>query len=657
MFRIAISVIVLLACILGVIAGVVFLTVSQQLPQLPERLEEISMSPPTEIYASDGSIITVLGGRQQVPFSRISPNFLNAVVAAEDKNYWSHHGLDKRALLRAAYHNILHGRIVQGGSTITQQLAKNMFFSTRRDWQRKIRDMLMALQIERRFSKEKILEAYCNQNYFGSRAFGVEAAAQTFFSKHADRLTLAEASMLAGMPNSPSRYNPYANYEAAKDRQRFVLNRMVAEEIVTQEKADSAFQDSLIFQPMYREVQCGSYFVDYVLRSLEDELGRDITYHGGLKIFTTLNPQYQQAAEDAVRQGLEDLDQLTGNADREDLTPDQQVQAALVAIDPGSGAILAMVGGRSYGESEYNRALSTQRQPGSSFKPILYLAALDGGGFTPKSVVLDSAVVFRIPGSTPWKPRNFDMLYRGPMVLKQALARSINVIAAKVMGEVGPEPVIEAARKLGIHAPLEPNLSLALGSSPVPPLEMASAFGTIANGGTYFPPVVVTRIEDRTGEAIREHFFSGTREYDPETLYPLLDMLKGVLDCEAGTGRVVRRMGFSLPAAGKTGTTNDYKDAWFTGFTPNLVASVWVGYDRRRELRDSGWRGITGARGAAPIWARFMIEATEGQPPREFSIPKRIRFEWVDVVTGLPSDSTTRDSIRVALYEEEVATR
>lgn len=638
---------VIIACVVFILLGIVFLQVSKQLPQLPDSLDEISMSPPTEIYAADGSIITVLGGLQQVPLSRMSPYFINAVVAVEDKNFWTHHGLDKVALLRALFRNILSGEIVQGGSTITQQLGKNMFFSTRQDWQRKIRDMLLALQIEQRFDKEDILAAYCNQNYYGSRAYGVEAAAQTFFSKHADRLTLAEATLLAGLPNSPSRNNPYVNLKAAKDRQRFILNRMVDEGMITEAEADSAYQDSLVFQSMYQELQRGSYFVDYVLKSLEEDLGRDVTYHSGLKIYTTLNPRYQRAAEEAVEYGLGELDELTGDKDKAELPLDQQVQAALVAIDPGSGSIVSMVGGRNYRESEYNRALSPHRLPGSGFKPFLYLAALDVGDFTPKSVLVDSAITIPIRGSTPWKPRNFDRNYQGPVILKYALAKSINVVAAKLVHQVGPQRVVEAAHRMGVKSNLQPHFSIALGSSPVPPLEVACAYGTIATGGMYHEPVAVIRVEDRQGNVLKEHFFSGIRVYNPETLYPLVDMMKAVVDW--GTGKIVRQLGFTLAAAGKTGTTNDYKDAWFTGFTPNLVASVWVGYDKRRELRDKRWIGLTGGRAAAPIWAKFMIEATEGQPSKDFPIPKGIEFEWVDVHTGRPPDSSTIDSVQVAV--------
>jgi 1A family penicillin-binding protein len=652
MIRTIIYIAVLATCLAGVAAGIVVLSAANDLPQLPEKLEEIAMSPPTEIYASDGSIITVLGGRQMVPLSRISPYFQNAIVAAEDKNFWKHDGLDKYALMRAMYHNVRNMGIVQGGSTITQQLAKNMFFTLKRDWRRKIKDMLMALQIEKRFNKEEILEAYCNQSYFGSRAFGVEAASQTFFSKHADRLTLAEASLLAGLPNSPSRYNPYVNLDAAKARQRFVLDRMAADGMIAAADADSAFADTLILRPMYRGVQRGSYFIDYILRQLESELGRDVTYHGGLKIYTTLNSRYQRAAEESIAQGVKDLDSWTGDHKKDSLAVEDKVQAALVSIDPGSGAILAMVGGRDYEESEFNRASNALRLAGSGFKPFLYLAALDGHGFTPKSVIVDSAVVIQIRGSAPWKPKNFDGRYHGPMVLKYGLAHSINVVAAKLINRVGPRAVIDAAYKLGIRSPLGPNLSLALGTSPVSPLDMASAFATIANGGVYYEPVAVLRVEDRTGQILKEHFFGGTRVYDPETLYPLLDMMKEVVD--HGTAWNIRRLGFTAPAAGKTGTTNDFKDAWFTGFTPNICTSIWTGYDRKRELRDGAWRGLTGGRAAAPIWARYMIDVTEQQPPRDFPIPKGIHFEWVDVRTGQKPDSTTTDSMRVALRDAEV---
>ena len=630
--------------------GAMFFSISKELPQLPEKLEEITMAPPTEIYASDGSVIAVLGGRQYVTLSRMSPYFQNAVIAAEDKNFWKHHGLDKVALFRAAYRNFSHRRITQGGSTITQQLAKTMFFTLKRDWKRKIKDMLMALQIEKRFSKEAILEAYCNQSYFGGRAFGVESAAQTFFSKHADRLTLAEASLLAGLPNSPSRFNPYVNLPAAKARQKVILDRMVGIGMITPQEAEEAFQDSLVFQPMYQAVLGGSYFVDYVLRQLEEELGRDVVYYGGLKIYTTMNPRYQEAAEEAVTQGLKDLDVLTGDDSRTDLSPETRLQAALVCIDPNSGSILAMVGGRGYRESEFNRAVYAARLAGSGFKPFVYMAALESGAFTAKSVLIDQEVSFDIPGSRDWSPDNFSETHLGPVVLKKALAQSINVIAAQLIDRVGPNRVVEVAKKLGIRSPLTANLSLALGTSPVTTIDMATAFATLANEGTYYPPVVVTRVEDRQGTVLREHFFSGTRVYNPETIYPLVDMMKEVVD--KGTGTVVRRMGFSAPAAGKTGTTNDFKDAWFTGYTPNLSTSVWVGYDQKRELIDTNHRGITGGRGGAPIWARFMLKVTADQPPRDFPIPNGIRFQTVDVATGKPPTESSVDSIRVALTVE-----
>jgi penicillin-binding protein 1A len=648
-FRLLLFLTLLVACGVVLLLGLMFFSVSKELPQLPEKLEQITQAPPTEIYAADGSVIAVLGGRQYVPLSRISPYFQNAVIAAEDKNFWKHHGLDKVALLRAAYRNIKHRRITQGGSTITQQLAKTMFFTLKRDWKRKIKDMLMALQIEKRFTKEEILEAYCNQSYFGGRAFGIESAAQTFFSKHADRLTLAEASLLAGLPNSPSRNNPYVNLRAAKTRQKTILERMANLDMITQPEADAAFQDSLVLQPMYQAVLGGSYFVDYVLRQLEEDLGRDIVYYGGLKIFTTMIPRYQEAAEDAVTQGLKELDALTGDDTRFDLSPEDRLQAALVCIDPGSGSVLAIVGGRNYRESEFNRAVYAARLPGSSFKPFVYLAALEKG-FTPKSVLVDEAVSFDIPGSRDWTPDNFDDFHRGPLVLKKALALSINVIAAQLIDKVGPGLVVETARKLGIRSPLAANLSLALGTSPVTTMDMASAFATMANEGTYYPPIAVTRIEDRHGTVLREHFFSGTREYNPETIYPLVDMMKEVVD--RGTASGIRRLGFSAPAAGKTGTTNDYKDAWFTGYTPNLSTSVWVGYDQKRELKDKNHRGITGGRGGAPIWAKYMMKITSDQPPRDFAIPAGIRFQTVDVATGRPPTESTADTIRVALTFE-----
>jgi penicillin-binding protein 1A len=351
---------------------------------------------------------------------------------------------------------------------------------------------------------------------------------------------------------------------------------------------------------------------------------------------------------------LAKVDELVGISGRaeEDLSVDAyRPQAALVAVEVNSGEVRALVGGRDYAETEYNRAVQSNRLPGSGFKPFLYYAALEKPGITPATVFVDRRVSIAVPGAGDWTPQNFTGRYRGPLVLKRALMDSVNSIAAQLIQKTGPEAVIDVARRCGITSPLKPVYSLALGTSGVSPLEMASAFATFASGGIQHDPFFIRRVEDPLGRVLEEHIVSGRRTLDADLTCQVVDMMKGVLD--GGTGAAVRALGFNLPAAGKTGTTDDFYDAWFTGFTPTLCASVWVGLDREVGLRDKHGLGISGSRGAAPIWADFMIKATGGEPPRDFSVPSDIRFETVDPVTGYAVDAGAVNSLRVALRKEQ----
>lgn len=629
--------------------GLFFIAV-RELPRVPDPLGRITETPPTEIFAATGERLMIIGGREVVPLNRISPFFVQAVIATEDHRFWEHHGLDKLRTLKALWITLFEPGKIQGASTITQQLAKNLFFSYRRTYMRKFRELLVALQIETRYSKREILEAYLNQIPFGVGAYGIEQAARSFFGKPALELNLAEAALLAGLPKSPTRYNPYRYFKRAKKRQELVLARMRTVGYATPEEVKAAFEAPLQLMSQRTGSAKGSYFLDLVLKDLEERYGPEVVYHGGLKVSTTLDSEQQAWAIESLQNGLVRLDQLIGIVDRDNIGDAKSLshpQGALVAIECNSGAVKALVGGRDYSETEFNRAIESNRLPGSGFKPILYYAAFEKLNLTPADVFVDKKITIPVVGARDWTPKNFEREHEGPMILKRALMKSVNTVAAQLVERTGPDTVIDVARRSGIKSPLTPVYSVALGTSGVSPLEMAAAFSTFATGGIRHEPFWIRRVEDPLGRILEEQIVRGQRTLDAGIVYQVVDMMRGVL--ASGTGRVVRRMGFELPAAGKTGTSDDFRDAWFTGFTPTLSVSVWVGHDRGMSMRDVNGVGITGGRGAAPIWAEFMIKATDGEPAREFKIPSDIHFETVDPVSGKIAKQGTSNPIKVAL--------
>jgi penicillin-binding protein 1A len=636
-------------------AGLFFIAL-RDLPQVPDPLGRIIETPPTEIFAATGERLMIIGGREVVPLNRISPDFIEAVIATEDHRFWEHHGLDKLRTLKALWITLFEPGKIQGASTITQQLAKNLFFSYRRTYMRKFRELMVALQIETQYRKREILEAYLNQIPFGVGAYGIEQAAQSFFGKPALELNLAEAALLAGLPKSPTRYNPYRYFARAQKRQQLVLTRMVAVGYITAEQAEAASQANLQLAPLAAGSPRGSYFLDLVLNDLEERYGPEVVFHGGLKVSTTLDPQQQAWAIESLQSGLRKLDQKMGITDGDEIgvTQSQQhPQGALAAVECNSGAVKALVGGRDYSETEFNRAVENNRLPGSGFKPFLYYAALEKLRLMPTSVFVDKPITIPVVGAADWRPQNFGREYEGPMILKQALMKSVNAIAAQLVERVGPEAVVDVARRCGITSPLAPVYSLALGTSGVSPLEMASAFSTFATGGVQHAPFWIQRVEDPLGRVLEEHIVRGQRSLDASIGYQVVDMMRGVLT--TGTGRIVRRAGFDLPAAGKTGTTDDFRDAWFTGFTPTLSVCVWVGYDRGASMRDVNRVGITGGRGAAPIWTDFMIKATSGEPAREFIVPADIHFASVDPINGALAGQWVQNRVKVALRSGQTA--
>ena len=626
-----------------------YIDLKDDLPQLPDSLEKINLSLPTEIYSSQGNVIKVLGQRHPVSLNEISPRFTEAMIATEDSRFYSHGGVDHIGLTRAMLRNIRNMRISQGGSTITQQLSKNLFFSFERRWVRKIKELMVALQIEATFSKEEILEAYCNQVYFGSGAYGVEDASLVYFGKRAKDLTLLQAAMLAGLPNSPNSANPFNNFERAMKRTRTVLNRMVSSNFIGSLQMEEALETDLELAPQRIQSNPNQYFIQYVISNLEKEYGKEFVHFGGLKIFTTIDTNLQKFAQQAVTTHMKSLDKRMGT--RED---GETLQAAVVSLENKTGAVRVLLGGRDYSQSQFNRAVSNNRMAGSSFKPIVYLTAMENLGISPATVMRDEPVILEISPGKTWEPKNFNDEYFGDLILKRALMKSLNVVSAKLVNDLTPERVIKTARQMGITSPLGENLSLALGATGVSPLEMAGAYSVIANLGILNEPYLIDRIEDFRGNTLYEHFYFGVQRFSQKSIYPLLDMMRGVV--EEGTGRVVRRMGFQHPAGGKTGTTNDYKDAWFDGFTKDLSASVWVGYDSNISMVDRNGRGLTGGGASAPIWAYFMKKALSGKSLINFPVPEGILFVEVDSTTGYLSNRSTEKTMKVAVKNDVVLT-
>ena len=535
-------------------------------------------------------------------------------------------------------------------------MAKNLFFSFKKTWKRKIYEILVALQFESSYTKDEIIEAYCNQIYFGAGAYGIEDAAQTFFGKHADELNLAEASLLAGLPNYPSKYNPYRRKNLAFERQKKVLSRMVKVGFIGQEEMDAAIEFPIVFRKPNEISKQNSYFINYVIEDIEKRYGKELLYYGGLKIFTTLDARLQRVAQKVTRDHLEYLDKLLARGEERNNVDDKtekkkSLQGALVAVAPGTGAIQVMVGGKDISLSQYNRAVSNNRQPGSGFKPFVYFSTLQKLNYSPATVVKDEPVIFKINGSSDWEPLNFNNKFSGNIILKKALMDSINVISAKLIDQVGAETVIKNAEKFGIQSHLKKNMSLALGTSPVSPLEMASAFTVFASGGGYAEPFAIKRIEDFRGNVLEEKFPRYDQVFNPQLVYLMVDMMKGVVD--DGTARKIRRMGFNRPAAGKTGTTNDFRDAWFTGFTPTLSTSVWVGYDDATSMQNKRGIRITGSQGGIPIWVNFMKEAMKDDPVKDFPVPDNIEFADVDPKTGylVHENSNSAEKIQVAILK------
>jgi 1A family penicillin-binding protein len=624
---------------------------AKDLPKLPEPLSRIIETPRTEIFAASGQRLISLGVRESIPLNRISKNFINAILAVEDHTFYEHHGINKLRTLKALYITLFQSGKVQGASTITQQLSKNLFFSFEKSYLRKFKELLISLQIETTSTKDEILHAYINQIHFGAGAQGIEKASRVFFDKSASDLSLSEAALLAGLPKSPTEYNPYKNYAKALKRRNVVLKRMADIGSISELQKIAVLETRPELSREHADSRTGSYYLDAIIKELIQKYGEEVVYHGGIKVTATIDIKFQNAAKESIENGLVHLDELMG------LKKDQgeHPQAALVAVDTNSGAIKAMIGGRNYYTSEFNRAVNGHRQVGSGFKPFLYYTAFEKLNMHPGTVVTDMPITIPVKGAPDWEPKNFSKRNSGDLILKKALTKSINTIAARLVEQTGPEAVIETAKMCGITSKLDNVYSVALGTSPVTPLEMASAFATLAKGGVRHEPFMIWRVEDPFGRVIYEHIVQEKQVLDPTTTYQVIDMMKSVVD--RGSGSAVRKLGFTRPAAGKTGTSDGFNDAWFIGFTPGLSTAVWTGFDKKKKLINKNGGGISGGRSAAPIWTEFMKKALKNSHKKDFPIPKDIRFVAVNTITGqAPEKEGLQNTIQETSIEDEIYT-
>jgi len=585
--------------------------------------------------------------RLPVPLADVPPSLIEAVLAIEDQRFFQHGGVDVVRIAGAAVANLKAGRVRQGGSTLTQQLAKNLFLSPTRSAIRKLRETAMALVLESRYDKETILEAYLNEVYLGQEGgiaiHGVGSAAQYYFGKDLSQLGIAESALLAGIIRGPSIYAPFRHPDAARERRDLVLRAMRDRGALTEEEFDAAVAAPLRLRPRPEPQRSGRYFVDYVASTLRNAHG-DGALRRGLAVFTTLDLRLQRAAEDAVTLGLRRLEREHPALER----ADSPLQAALVALDGRTGEVLAMVGGRDYGASQFNRAALARRQPGSAFKPIVALSALArprGDGpeeprFTLASLLADEPLSVETPAGM-WQPVNYDRQYRGTLSLREALERSLNVPFARLGLAIGPQRIVETARRMGIESPLHAVPSLALGASEVTPLEMARAYGVLAAGGWLAPLNSTYAVVDAGGSVISRLADDGARVYDPAETYLVTSALRGAV--ERGTGRGLRSWGYRGAVAAKSGTTNDFRDGWFIGYTPSITVAVWVGFDDGRSL------DLPGSRLALPIFARFLADALGPDDDGEFQQPWDLEVVEVNRETGLRAGPGCRGEAEVFL--------
>ncbi|WP_457621346.1 penicillin-binding protein 1A [Persephonella sp.] len=673
---------------------------SRNLPDV-RNLEYWKPSQVTKVYASDGSILTefYIQRRQYVPIDQIPDFVKNAFIAIEDRTFYTNIGIDPIGIMRAAVMNLLSGRIVAGGSTISQQLIKNLFLTPERSLSRKVKEMILAIRLNRVYPKDKILEMYLNQIYLGHGAYGVESASQVYFGKHVWELDICEAAVLAGLPKAPSRYDPYKNIEGATERRDAVLQSMLEEGYIDINTAKRCFEQPITLREVDEEdIDIKDYFTEMVRQWFASRYGVDELYKGGYRIYTTIDKNLLRNAHYVIKDHLEYLQLMVGfpklkedeikrlleeyeeqsaekliknhiyigliekvsrkkvyvkikdhkgyfvfqgrlknarkgipvyvryvEGEKFEFVP--YLEGAIVSIDHATGAIRAIVGGYDFLKTKFNRAVQAKRQPGSAFKPIVYTAAILKG-YTQISLLNDEPVAIWDPDRfEEWIPENYDREYHGEVTLRYALSHSLNAASVNLFLDVGYNPVLSLAYQMGIKTKLPRVPSLVLGSADISPLELATVYSVFANGGMKCKPYFIERVEDFSGNVLYQHEKDCVYIIPEEENAVMVDLLRAVV--KEGTGRKAKVLGF--PVAGKTGTTDDYTDAWFAGFSPKLTTVVWVGYDTKKKI---GWK-MTGAKAALPIWIDFMATAHTDEEIPDFQLPEGVAYVPIDPETRL----------------------
>jgi penicillin-binding protein 1A len=630
--KISIAVLMISITALMVFGLAAYFYFTHDLPSI-ETLKNYKPSTVTKIFSEEGEVIGEFSyeKREIVSLDRVPNYLIQAFVAGEDARFFQHKGLDYLAILRALFRNIFSGEIVQGGSTITQQVVKSLLLSPEKSFARKIREAILAYKIEKYLTKEEILFLYLNQIYLGHGSYGIAAAAENYFGKTVEELNIAEAAVLAGLPQAPSKSSPYHHPQQAKKRQVYVLNRMVEEGFISSNEAIKGAQTPYTIRSKSKpSLEKAPHFVEYVRRHIEEKYGKDALYKNGLQVFTTVDLHFQRMAQEALEAGLKEIEKREKYPSAAmPLTP----EGGLVCFDLQTGYVKAMVGGRDFKKSQFNRAVQARRQTGSAFKPIVYASALDKG-YTPASIVVDSPIVFEW-GNQKWKPKNFEGKFLGPTTLRNALTHSVNVVTVKIAQDIGIDYIRDYAKKLGISSFLHNDLSMALGSSSISLYELTRAYAVFANQGNVFKPIFIKKILDRDGNLLEENLAlyypkesSGEeRILTPQTAFLITYLLQGVV--QHGTGWRARSLG--RPVAAKTGTTDQFMDAWFIGYTSELITGVWAGFDEERSLGENE----TGARAASPIWVSFMSKILKDKPTKDFPVPEGMEFMKIDPKTGL----------------------
>ena len=571
------------------------------LPNINKMIEAYDHVEPAVIYDINGDVIykVVKENREVVTLDKIPKELQNAFICTEDKHFYSHHGFDLQRTFKAAAINLIKMRKAQGGSTLTQQLARNAFLSLEKTFMRKIKEAIITIELERTYSKDEILEKYLNEIYFGEGAYGVQTASKMFFNKNAADLNLAECALLAGIPNRPQKYSPIKHLENAKKRQELILGLMLNQGAITEKEYDKAIKYKIHISKNYQSkkiVSKAPEFTDLVIKELIDKFDEKAVYEDGLKVYTTLDLRMQKAALEAFNSSYH-------------LKKFSELQGALITIDSNTGYIKAMVGGRDFITGNFNRAISAKRQPGSSFKPFVYFTALQQG-IPMNKMIEDTPLTIG-----KWSPKNYDRSNAGSVTMAEALEKSKNIPTIRLLQKVSVGAVIKNCRLAGITSPIQSDYTIGLGSMSLTPLELSTAYASFSNGGNKITPITITRVEDKTGSVIFESKIESTKIFDSVDVAQIVKLMQNANIY--GTGYAAN---IGIDQAGKTGTTSDYTDAWFAGFTPDLVTSIYFGYDNNKKMKS----GMTGGEVAAPIWGKYMLKLVNRK------IYKPTRFKFID---------------------------